>query len=540
MSRTSRRHFIKNFIKGTAALGLSPYFIDVLMRQCLGQAFAQSAPVLNTKNYIHISLAGGLPRWAFDLPLNPRNNSAEFTAGAFGTAIENTSTGVKNIYRVQRYNYGTNQSMFLPPVWFLSTAGRNFTQSLLPNCLFIRGIDMQINAHDVSNARQTTPNIGGLSINGALADVSDKPLPAVLSSLTSTSRTFKSDKGLAGLNMSVGSTNPLASLLAPFNAFGSFGRYTNSDVMSAFEQAYEKFDNHAISRGISSTTLMNSYDRAIALMASGVYQLNTQYPDMLNRYSELINAALTNRASMYTHLPQTISVNKTDKSFQTDNNINLNVSNLWDILKADSKPSFMAAQFAIVEFLINNNLSSSFTMGLPSWDNIYSSATAKTNVGHDHHNTGQFTETLLAMNYYRSLLVCLDEFKNRIANKWDDTIIHISSEWNRNPRADGIGSDHGVNGSNATLISGMIKGPYLIGNILKQDSLNPSLYPGTWGSAAKWLFANGERRELLVTDVAKTITSMLGVQDVTNNGYSLMKTNNGQIWSPIKVEAKNG
>jgi hypothetical protein len=148
----------------------------------------------------------------------------------------------------------------------------------------------------------------------------------------------------------------------------------------------------------------------------------------------------------------------------------------------------------------------------------------------DQHFIGSATSIITTTLFYRAFLLSLtslvDELKAR--QLFDKTILHISSEFNRSPRVDGSGSDHAPQGSNTTLISGMIKGANVLGNILVNS---PSTsYPGTWGTAAPWKL-DSESRAIRVNDVARTITAMTGAKDIVSNGYSLFRPENGQ-WVP--------
>jgi hypothetical protein len=138
------------------------------------------------------------------------------------------------------------------------------------------------------------------------------------------------------------------------------------------------------------------------------------------------------------------------------------------------------------------------------------------------------------------MLNCIQELVATLTAKslFNKTVIHIGSEFNRSPRADGSGSDHGFYGASASIISGMISQYALIGNIYAngKDSAN-SPYAGTWGRAAPFAVSTNESRPILVQDIALTIGSMLNTAAVSANGYILLNAGNG--WKPIRKEAKN-
>jgi hypothetical protein len=151
---------------------------------------------------------------------------------------------------------------------------------------------------------------------------------------------------------------------------------------------------------------------------------------------------------------------------------------------------------------------------------------------------GSITSTMLTTILYRGFLSGLTEQVRALKAKgiFDKTVLHISSEFNRCPLKDGSGSDHGWFGSNATLISGMIKHMSVVGNVQKASYSKD--YAGTFGVGAPFVMA-GENFPLRVNDVALTVTSMLGAAPVITNGRALLAPHSSTDWRPVKEEAKN-
>ncbi|MGE0527140.1 MAG: hypothetical protein AB7G93_09710 [Bdellovibrionales bacterium] len=539
--KTTRRSFLSTTAKGMGVLGLSSSLIDSIVLQILNKACAQTL----TKEiyYVHVSLAGGLPRWQFDLPLKPLSNST-FRAAKFGTVIEGSPGNYSVQYVTKPYTISNTQKVNLAPVWFMNSSGKKFTD-LLPNMAMIRGVDMEINSHPISNGRQVAPNIGGYSISGVTADAANLPLPGVLQNGTigdSASNVFRSTRGLAGLSFNHKTANPVGTLLRAFKPLNPAAEFTKSDWQSAREQVQTRFDEYALAMGVHSSSLAEAYSSAEELVSKGIINLQDDYPALKDKYRDLISdAVFPGSGALSAYFPNTITVDASSRSFQLVQNTNIQTSNLWDVLGNSTFPEAMAEGFAVAELMIKNNLSSSYVISVPGWEKLRIGGTVSSptlvTISNDHHFVGQYPETLLTTLQYRALLSCLCEFTERLGDKFNKTVIHISSEWNRSPRADGTGSDHGVTGSNVSLISGMIQGPVVIGNI-RADSGLP-LYPGTWGVAAPWRFDDNLTRPFVVTDVTRTITGMLGVRDVVNNGYPLLKINSGGKWVAVRNEAQN-
>ena len=107
---------------------------------------------------------------------------------------------------------------------------------------------------------------------------------------------------------------------------------------------------------------------------------------------------------------------------------------------------------------------------------------------------------------------------------FNTSVLNFASEFNRSARPNGNGSDHGWRGSNATLFSGMIKAPIVIGNIQEEkDSRNG------WGIAAPLDELGG--REMVIGNVASSISNILGCESPTPNDQSLVKIENHQVKS---------
>jgi hypothetical protein len=115
---------------------------------------------------------------------------------------------------------------------------------------------------------------------------------------------------------------------------------------------------------------------------------------------------------------------------------------------------------------------------------------------------------------------------------FDRTLIQVSGDFNRSARTDMAGSDHGYNGSNYSLHSGMINGIKLVGKI-KNDrgqSIGQATndYLGSWGLADK--LSESDPQPLRIGRVASTIAAALEIPSPTPNDNSLVtKDSNGKL-----------
>lgn len=536
----ARREFLRRSALTIGGLGVSSAVFESIIAQFFARAVAQtlSKEINPSGYYIHMSLPGGPPRWCFDLPLAPMGvSTSTFVQGNFGTRIEKVGSEFKSIYSVDKHVIG-NKTVYLPPVWKYGLVKHRFTE-ILPHTAFIRGMDMEINNHNLSNARQTAPTIGGISLNGVVADAARRPIPCVVDTTSFSGRGFRSVKGFSSsaLNYTESATiNPVSSLLTPFKNFMA-GRFVHSPQANALqEQAFKEFEKYATARGVASSSLTDMYDNAMQLIEENIFSLSAKWPNTVAKYRAIVGEALSPKKGTLPGLFDLAITSQSSALFVTDRLGNkLRLTDARDMLGSTTKAPQMAENFAIAEILLDNvtstmNLSFRGLSGVQRGGSVF-------DLIHDQHDIGSLVSTLGTTIFYRALLGCMTEFVDVLKDQkiFDRTVIHISSEFNRTPRIDGSGSDHGFMASNATLISGMIKQNEVIGNIQKADY--DTVYKGTFGVARPYVL-DGFNRPIQVNDVARTISAMLGVDDIVTNGRSLLAPKGG-VWSVRKAEANN-
>lgn len=537
----SRRHFLVKAASGLGALGIGTSMIDRIAGSFLNKSMAEALGVTASKyadewQYVHLSLFGAVPRWYFDLVLNPRNSASEFVDGGFGNWLDVVGTTAHSMNRYVNYTSG-GKTYALPPVWELGYNGREFRE-ILDHAALIRGMDNEFGIHDLSNVRQVAPILGGLSISGIVADASKKPLPGLVSLVPSGSA-FKTRKSLAAVSLPSGS-NPMQVLLNPFKSFPTGAAFQTGDWARMREQTQMAFDRYAQAVGVTDSALRSAYDNAAALIEGQVYQISDGWSEALAKYRGPLAEAF-DVGNVKALFPQVIKADGSDQC---------SISQTAKTSDGDLRDAFagvgttapmiagLAEQFAAAELLLGNDLTSSITIGAGGLSGLKVNG-ASYALPNDQHFIGRIPSTVFTTCYYRGLLGCLGEFvqvlKNQ--NRFNKTLIHIASEFGRCPRKDGSGSDHGPQGSNATLISGAIPRMSLIGNIVKAGMPAPSVYSGTWGVAAGYA-VQGTTRPIHVNDVAATMASLMGVSPdgLITNGRTLLDARTGL---PFNEEAKN-
>ncbi len=546
----ARREFLKQLGRGLGFAVGTPFLTDFLLQQLVNRAWAVTTGSATSANYIHLSFPGGPPRWYFDLPLTPTGvTSKNFIAGGFGTAFDANGNVV---YKTAAFKVG-GQTVHLPPVWGMGLSRQDFT-TLLPNTIFIRGMDMEINNHGISNGRQVAPVVGGISVTGKLADHSNLPIPGIVDLNTWAGQVFRSYKGLGAASISYSQKNPAEALLNPFKEFRG-NRAAHSALQTRLQaQALEHFERSFASQGGNSGALAKMYDNAIQLMDENIISVASAWDATLAKYKSIMEEAIFPKKGTLPGLfdraiPGAASKTATDATSLLYGNgdtagTKVTGKDIRDMFVPGKTTSArMAENFALAELLIGR-VTSNMTLAFPALTSL-SLDGSEANLfspNHDQHYMGSRVSLLATTLFYRAFLGCLTELVASLKSKglFDSTIIHISSEFNRTPKSSGAGSDHGYMAGNTTLISGMIGECGVVGNIKVDGRAETgNSYVGTFGVADNFDLG-GMNRPIQVNDVALTITSMLGIdaERVITNGRALLAPSGGR-WTLKKKEAKN-
>ena len=538
--KINRRDFLSHSLKMLGLMGISSVVSENFMRNLVNQAYAGSIlddpDILNSYKYVHITMGGAPPRWYFDLPLTPTGqSSSNFIAGGFGNSYQISGSNVSVVHSTWRH---AASGLHLPPVWGMNVSGHNFSD-LLQYTGFIRGIDNEIDSHPLSNARQVSPVIGGYSLSGVNADERKNPIAAVNLNGNSAGNAFKSKKNLTATALGI-SSNPITALLDPFRVKAASSLHSGN-TEALVSQVIRKIDEESSALRVTKSSLRESHENAKSLIIAGAQTLADKYPTALAKYTTIVNSAVQpSKGSLPGIFDKAIPGSATDLRFRFGNATTFaSIADLRDGITSATTVANMAAQFAVMEILLTTGLTSTVVTNMPgiSRFKFTSSATSGT-ITHDQHEYGNVVQTIINTLYYRAMLGCLHELTRtlNINRMMDKTLIHIATEFNRAPRTNGSGADHGVSGSNTTLISGMIKGPFVIGNIKRNSG--SSNYAGTWGVAAPFQL-DAEVRPIKVNDIARTISSMLRTNDVVTNGFSLLNPADTIRWEPKVKKADN-
>ncbi len=517
---SSRRDFLRQVLQtsgGAAALkGMGSMTFSVF-EQILSQK-AHADPNFN-KNYIFIQLPGAPSRWTFDLFLTPYGRTNFNFNPMMGTRY--VASGGRYVgVEYATFNYRNTE---VPYLWKFSVpkagGGTRPMTDLLDHLLVLRGISTDNPGHPGSMMLQFEPLGSRQSLTALTADKSERPFAAI--NMNTQQYSLRSLAGKSPVLAEGGSRNLIQQLMQPFiTGLTPDFLAKRAALESALGPLREALNKKATSRhGAAKAQVVNQ---------QGARQLGTQQEDLgaiwdalLSKYTDLAKRAIATNATN-TNLPglTDLPIGTTgtrDQTYSLNPNFIAERGDLREMIDSETQIPNMAEYFALTEYIMTRRLSSSVALPMTDFTNLRrNDAGARATSTFDEHNGGQMVVLLLRSLYYRALSACMLELidKLKAEGMFADTVLHLSSEFTRNPRADKFGSDHGWQGASISLFSGLITAPLILGNIT--SAFGDANYPGTWGAGAP--VAN-LGKSLNYGHVAATIAALLGVPSpLTSDG----------------------
>ena len=388
--QTARREFLKQAARSLGVVGVGSPIFESLISGFLQKAYAstQTQHLNPSGYYVHMSFRGAPPRWMFDSLLTPDGiTKTNFIQGGFGTVFEKTTAGLYvPRYHVEKHVIN-GRTLHLPPVWNMKV-DRAFTD-LLPHTVFVRGLDMEINSHQLSNARQTAPHIGGFSIHGMVADRSERPIPGIIDRSANASVAFKSKRGFTPSTIDY-KDNPIKNLLSPFQNYFANRSVHNPALVPAQEASLQAFEKYAEANKLTSSALPNMYDNAMELISNNTYLLNTKWADTLAKYQRLISDAIKPKKGDLPGVYDTKISSSTDASYKFDETGTVKLDDIRDMISASIVVPNMAENFAIAEILLDK-VTSNISLNFPAMNGL-KNGIGNFQLTHDQHNIAQIME----------------------------------------------------------------------------------------------------------------------------------------------------
>lgn len=508
----SRRRFI-GYASSMSITGLSYSPAVALFTTILGglsqKAWAQANGLGEVKNLVNV-LEGGAPnRCMFDNFLTPYSSNGFNRNPMVGSQFVNSGGRYIGVDYVTALRRGIQ----VPTMWTYDLPAPNSAfrpmANLLDNLLCIQGITTKNAGHTESQRWHWRPPGASQSTTAFSADASLAPLSAL--HVNANNYIFDSNASKTAFNVSeVG--NMLSNLLDPFRPGGSVPFQTN---LAALRQAYDgllpAFDELARAGHPGAEAIAQNRSSALQLMETNFANLATEWTALEAKYVDLVGRAIFDPARPLAGLNDLpIGEGGTGSSliYQVGGNSALNLHLSTDFRSAvDARTTVanLARRFAFTEYVIKNGLSSSVAFSIGSIGPFVreSDGVALENMGNDQHNTGVYPSTYFNILRHRAVAACLMELIEQLkaANLFNKTVISLSGEFNRNPRADLTGSDHGFTGKSVALYCGAFNGPLIVGNLTNDNRMG-------WGAGGA---VTQLGRQLNLVDTSVTLAHLIGV-----------------------------
>ena len=530
------------------------------------KAMAQTGTV-KPRNYIYIYLPGGPPRWCFDLPLNPYNNSQIVSNPHLVTRFQNGGTKAGPSVYASTSVTRNGVTLQMPHLWScnIPTASGSTVPmaDLLSNMLMIRGVNMGQDGHASNTQRQTRPLMSEPSLDGAVADNATTPIPSV-NLQGGPGGVYRSRKGIGQVSTGqfYSTSNPIGKILAPFDRKNDGLTAEHLSRRAALETsinaALSALGKIAGSSMPGAEHLYSMRSDAEKLLKTGFGNLESEYFVLYQKYAALISSCaatripgVTDKPVLFADLPMLSSkgiMHQTLLSGGSGSSTFARNSDLTTIIQSSSSVSKLAENFAVAEYLIKNKYSTSVGMGLGGVDHLAFldrmdesdslGDDLKGTWGGDEHVGGSINSLIINSFMYRCLAACLFELVSVLKSKgmFNETVIHIGSEFSRDPDANQKGSQHGWMAAVTSILSGAIDRPMVLGNV-RIDNTPGTSAPGTFGGAAPVKVDNVEQ-ELTIGHATSTVCELLRIKSPLPNNGSLISVGSNGI-SPTIEYARN-
>lgn len=548
-----RRAFLKKMLTGAGVVTAFPgeIFLSNMIMQFIQKGYAQAAGLedgLSDMKLVNLSISGGISRWYWDGILTPNGSSDIFDPNPMVISkFKKSGNDIIGEYATTRIG-----DYYLPWTWAANiptSGGGSVPMSMLAqNMLSLRGINTLIDSHGINRQRHIATTPGGTSITGLLADKSKSPIPAIHRNLSS--NFYGSEKGNAVID--VDGVNPFTTALSPFLPTNGITGLKSDQIENAIDLALAKMSNLSAEKHKFLPSSYQARNNAKVLMKKQFGNLQQNFNSLRDKYLALMRRSCSRESALALSGVDDLIIEGSQSSpYLISGSDYFNGSNLNDIIKETSYISGLAESLAVAEFMIKENLSSAFSLGIAGLmdTRCTSSISAVTGLTSgdrnflyavDAHYLGSHAALVVYSRYYRALSAALYEFIQQLksvstpkGNLFNQTAITITSEFNRTPLLSGAGADHGWQGANYTVFSGMVDKLTVLGNVKSMDSTR---YGGTWGMAGSVSELGG--REAILGNCLTTVSEMVEVQTPMPNDRGFVAKKNGKI-VPVISSCKN-
>jgi hypothetical protein len=550
--------------------------------------------IQKSRNYLQLNLYGAPSRWFFDHALRPNDSDAFLQGHGIFNRLKQVnrdtphlSTGFYSDVKVGRWN--------MPHLWENDVAkrggGSRPMRDLSRHMLTIRGCKMLNDGHPINCERQVCPIPGEASITGLVADATEAFFPAISVGKSPANKAFKSKSGVGVVDIPLEAPDYISYLLDVFQKKKEGSYRDLSAVDAEIENALGALQAFQSTNEPGAEILYKERRRAEKLIRLGVSNFTDAFGPLVKKYEDLfqrstkmsalagVNDALIPGLKFPCDIAGDVSLAAGLASHKYDNQV-LCGADLRDIF-SDVK-SELAMHFALAEFAITEGLSSSILLTPPAHDrgtllkNLKASSAydldqlersfnpeknattfkVKTDAAitkfsnnafiTDAHEVGWISSLIGCNLFYRGLSACLLELIDRLqetslgsGSLFDETVIHLATEFDRYPIDLGAGTQHNISANVTSLFSGIIPEQTMLGNIYvgrKAPKLEINAggiqLTGTMGNAAP--VPSLVNRIININNVSSTLSEMLRVPRIVPRAVPLVEVKGDKLLPTIE------
>jgi hypothetical protein len=517
----------RTFLKHTIVTPALCHFIGSSIALGMISKRAMAASGTPPRNFFSLWVQGGAWSTAFDYMPGVKHSISEgrLLNGRRATTFNQVTEGGDlrtNYVPLSVKAWGQQTTANLPPVWSTSVRlGDGSTvslQSLLSGMAVFQGIRCPLDGHGIVDPHWYNP-LGGLSLHGAIAAMSRKygtpanSTPPAFSSLGDP-KGFVDPEGQVNLE-----AENIRDLLEPTIRFAGKGQQSQMDnymnrrqaMDATIKAALDVFGNYYANRLPGSAALFDARNQAETYLKKNFDSVFAYFDEAYERYKRVASdsTSMYNGSKIWIaeadrnkHIPSSrFESSHMHDPYAGSGPIKMGNTGSFEISNPGAGGDGGVKPFAMAETLFvhglccvySGQISGGFTVG-------------GSNHPGDPHYSGLIPLMIGSLAYQHQFAALLSEFKRVMTNRglWEDTIVQFAGEFNRVPREDGTGADHGWEGAVSSIYSGAIDGFSAIGNLVQGNN--------TWGKAGLTDFGGEsggtEKRYLLLDDVIASIAHL--------------------------------
>ncbi len=572
--KIKRRHFL-TFTSLAALFPLRNFLQNRISRD-------EQKVEFKDKKYILLNVVESPSRWMFDTILKPKSEHLFYENQFIATNFK--SLGSDPLQFEYEYKFHQHNDFLFPLMWkynIPTPSGEDKLTNLAENMLIVRGCNMVFDGHEINSKRLEAPSLGHHSIAGLHDHTTPGLFPCIAlegEKESGTAAQAYSSPTKSKIPIKKTSSHYVNDLLESFLSKSS--DEVSDDLLE--EILTVKFRRDNISSFIKQH---REKKRAKKYILEKYSNIKSDYEKAITKYQDLIDRCLkktnlegiTDKKIPGLKLPISLEkkLHPDGTPFQIVDYIGAYKQEDNIILADDLRTMFdtaeikeLSKQMALTEVAITYNLTNSIILNIsplkelrteviPLEDLVLKNKGSKVvisiknnsspkilNINHeaDSHQTGSLSTFLCDTLMWRAVASTTQELINVIkktdSKLWKNTLIHLTTEFEREPGDIDKGSHHGFTGHTSTFFSGSIDRTNVIGNIynISHDPTDVSPGCGTWGKGAP-IAALGDRT-MVYGNIASSIADFLGCPSPMPHEPRVFKYTNNKI-SPLIEDALN-